>query len=47
MDDDLFKDDEVAIGVFRMELLVMNGGIKDWFTVTHKDKPAGKLFLES
>lgn len=47
MDDDLFKDDEVAICIFRVDSLISNGGVKDWFTVTHKDREAGKLFLEA
>lgn len=41
MDEDIGKDDKVGETKIKLSSLCMNGGMDDWFEISHKGKKAG------
>ena len=46
-DEDVVGSDMVGEVSIKLQALVMNGGIDEWFTVQYKGKPIGKIHLVS
>lgn len=54
MDEDVTSDDfvsneysqfiyQVGMAVIKVSALCINGGVRDWFTINYKNKPAGSV----
>lgn len=46
-DQDLTTSDAVGFAKIKMSSLMINCGIKDWFTILFDNKPAGQILLET
>ncbi len=46
MDEDIGKDDKVGETKIKLSSLCMNGGMDDWFEISHKGKKAGQIHLK-
>ena len=44
-DEDIDKDDVIGEGVTKIQALVADGGIDEWFTIQFEGKDAGKIHL--
>jgi len=41
MDEDVTSDDFIGMGVVKVSSLCINGGVRDWFNISYKNKNAG------
>jgi len=46
-DQDLTTSDAVGFTKIKLSSLMINCGVKDWFTILYDNKPAGQILLES
>ena len=44
-EEDIDKDDVIGEGVTKIQALVADGGIDEWFTIQFEGKDAGKIHL--
>jgi len=47
MDEDTVSDDTVGVGNVKVSSLCVNGGVTDWFSITHKNKLAGQVLFST
>lgn len=46
MDKNIISDDNVGRGLIKLSSLCTNNGARDWFSLLHKEKIVGQIFLE-
>lgn len=47
-DEESFKaNDLVGSGSIKISQLIINGGINDWITIYHDNKPSGKVLIRT
>ena len=47
MDDDIGKDDSIGVAKIKLSSFCVNGGFDEWYEISFKGKPAGKIHLSS
>ena len=47
MDEDVSSDDFVGMAMLKLSSLCINGGVRDWFPITYKEKSAGQILLQT